>query len=192
MTTAMMIFGILTVCTSLGVISAKSPVKSGLWLIATLLLIAVHFAMLDAHFVAAIQVLVYAGAIMVLVMFVIMLLGVDVQLRTNPGKVIGLLAAIGGGIFVGMMFFVIRPEFIFSTGDVGDLPAEFGTVESVGEILFSRFIYPFEIVSLLLLAAMIGAVLLASDKARALPLGRGLRAKASSVKQEVETKGDSL
>jgi len=176
----MMIFGVMTVLTASGVIFSRKAMHSALFLVATLFLVAFHFALLGADFLAALQVLIYAGAIMVLVIFVIMLLGLREGI--NPEEKISrpdmaiptVLATIMSGLMLGLLVFafwqgVTLPE--------GSEPREMvGTAKAIGQVLFTKYLYPFELVSLLLLAAIIGAVVLAFDAKRPLAPGRGLKA----------------
>ena len=183
MTAAMLIFGFLTVLAACGVIFARKPLNSALSLVLTLFMVAVHFALLGADFVATIQVMVYAGAIMVLVIFVIMLLGIG-ELRSPRGERFGrVLAALGSGIFVALLYLAVQYREIL----VVHLPvvkaigeplsgAPVGNTEEIGQALFSKFVYPFEIASVLLLAAIIGAVVLGLEAKRPLAKERGLKA----------------
>ena len=151
---------------ALAVVLNKSPVGSAVCLIGMMLGLAGIFVLLHAHFLAIIQVLVYAGAIMVLFMFVIMLLnlkGEDVlgwRIRSR-NKLLTILTAI---LVLGILY---------KFGDVGSraefnapqtLGADFGTTVEVGKLLFTDYVLPFEVVSILLLVAMIGAVVLAKTK----------------------------
>ena len=178
----MWILGALTVISALGVVLAQKPLNSALSLIVTLFLVAGHFALLGAHFVAAIQVLVYAGAIMVLVIFVIMLLGVTGELDRSHLRSAGtLLLTCASGGFIAVLTFglphglgsaVAQPDSISALTAAG-----LGNTEAFGKVMFSRFLFPFELTSVLLLAAIIGAVILALEPKRPLPAGRGLKAK---------------
>jgi NADH-quinone oxidoreductase subunit J len=106
-------------------------------------------------------VIVYAGAIMVLILFVIMLLNLKEELRGHPtGKLQGLFGAVLGAL---LAMILIR-AFLGVRGGFPVREAGYGTVESLGRELYGRFFYPFEVVSLLLVAAMVGAVLLAKRK----------------------------
>jgi len=123
------------------VITRRSPITSVLFLVLTFLSIAVLYVMLGAQFIAALQVIIYAGAIMVLFLFVVMLL----NLRTpQPWEVSGPLRTGLGFIVAGGVL----------------LDPEMGTVAAVGDALFRRFLLPFEIASVLLLVAIIGVVAL--------------------------------
>jgi NADH-quinone oxidoreductase subunit J len=156
---------ILAAFSAVMMILQRSPVNSALYLILNLFCIGGLYLTLNAQFIAMVQVLVYAGAIMVLFLFVIMLLnlGDDRRLREH----LGLRMYLGIGFSVAL---VLELLFIFlfrsSNSAVHQSPnaAEMGTVEYVGKVLFTRFLFPFEVTSLLLLAAIVGAVILAKKK----------------------------
>ena len=185
MTAFMLIFGILTVLSALGVVLAPKTLHSALFLVLTLFLVAVHFALLDAGFLAALQVMVYAGAIMVLVVFVIMLLGLDepvARKKIELSNYFGAFAAVSLGailVWAGLSSGSQLSSWQKAAG-TGALPAS-GTAAEVGTLLFTKFLYPFEVTSLLLLVAIIGAVILAYDKKLPLPAGRGLKAKQKEL-----------
>ncbi len=191
MTFAMMFFGLLTVVAALGVVFAAKPLNSALSLVATLFLVAVHFAMLGADFVAALQVLIYAGAIMVLVIFVIMLLGLDEASAVSKFKVPRYLAAVFCGVFLGLLVFAVSSEGIFPVGIMdsvagGASESNPGSPREVGMVLLTEFIFPFQLAALLLLAAIVGAVLLAHEEKRPLGKGRGLSAMQQKNSSEEE------
>jgi NADH-quinone oxidoreductase subunit J len=131
----------------------------------TFFCLATFYVMLDAPFMAAIQVIVYAGAIMVLIVFVIMLL----NLRTETGKTTTH-AKFAGGV-IGLLTLILACNFLTrgsaapTTGGItSDLVVKMGHTEIIGRALYSDFLLPFEITSLLLLVAIIGAVILAKKK----------------------------
>ncbi|MBL7662732.1 NADH-quinone oxidoreductase subunit J [bacterium] len=178
----MIILGLLTVIAGLGVVLARKPLNSALCLVVTLFLLACHFALLDAHFVAAIQVLVYAGAIMVLVIFVIMLLGLnspgDEKILKSPWTWV--YGAFGFGLVSLIVAYSLLEHRLTQSAQVAsavqqDL-ASYGSTEQIGKLLFEKFIFQFEITSVLLLAAIVGAVALALEAKQGLPAGRGLSA----------------
>jgi NADH-quinone oxidoreductase subunit J len=150
------------IVTAGAVVLHPSPIYSALALVLTLFLLAVYFLFLDAHLVAVLQILVYAGAIMVLFLFVIMLLNLQEEsfeasrggLRWIAWLVV---AGVGGGVLV--LEFMRRSPTIAAGGE--KLPEGFGTVAVLGERLFTDFLLPFEIASILLLIAIVGAVVLA-------------------------------
>lgn len=177
MTVAMLIFGVLTVLAGAGVVFSQKTLNSALCLVLTLFLVAVHYALVGADFLAVLQVMVYAGAIMVLVIFVIMLLGLNEKGEKGRLGLSAFLSSLTAAVFIAILIYAtkfpsILPEYI------SDKAEKFvGTPEVIGSVLFTKFLYPFEVVSLLLLAAIIAAVVLTYEPKRALPAGRGLKAK---------------
>jgi NADH-quinone oxidoreductase subunit J len=155
---------------AVGVIASRNPVHAALSLVGTLFGIAVLFIAQEANFLAAVQVIVYAGAIVVLFLFVIMLLGVDEveDLRVEPlggGQRVG--AAV---VALGVLALVLATFASTSweaTGVVGELDETVPDINQIGEALFTRYIYAFEITSVLLVIAVVGAVLLARRVRRA-------------------------
>jgi len=155
---AFYLFAATAVVFALLVVAARNPIYSALSLIGCLFAIAGIFALNSAHLVAILQILVYAGAIMVLILFVIMLLNLSPEELGKPvfntRKVLAVfLLAAGGALLIGRL----------GTKVCGSLPAaddRFGSIEGVGMVLFTQYLLPFEMVSLLLLAAIIGAALL--------------------------------
>ena len=162
-------FAILAIVSALFCITRRSPVASALWLVVTLFSLAALFVLLDAQFIAVLQVLVYAGAIMVLFLFVIMLLNLG---RTAPsdmkgplGLVVGVLGA--GFLLVELMTLrqsTLSPGVAAEPGAVARVAAEQGLVPVIARPLFSTYLVPFEITSVLLLAAIVGAVVLAKRR----------------------------
>ena len=162
-------FGSLAMVSAALCITRRNPVFSGLWLIVTLFAIAALFVILDAQFIAVLQVLVYAGAIMVLFLFVIMLLNLGRQSSTDlkgpTGR--GLAAGLGGALLFQLL--VLRhaaPAEVLRlpAGSVARLTQEQGLVASIARPLFDTYLLPFEVTSILLLAALVGAVVLAMRK----------------------------
>ncbi|HEU5124892.1 MAG TPA: NADH-quinone oxidoreductase subunit J [Verrucomicrobiae bacterium] len=143
-------------CGSL-VILNRNPVNSAMFLVLTIASLAGLFVLLNAFFLAAIQILVYAGAVMVLFLFVIMLLDLKKEQRRKI-KTYGL---IGGLISVGAIVAIfLRALFVTKPGANLDAPTAIGDTITLGKILFTKFLLPFEIVSVLLLVAMVGVILL--------------------------------
>jgi NADH-quinone oxidoreductase subunit J len=137
----------------------RNPMSSAIYLVLTMLCLAGFYVLLSGAFVAVIQVLIYAGAVMVLILFVIMMLNVPQETLRREGST---LAWAGAGL-VGL-FVVIRLAGLFRHGQAAALarPAEdFGTIQAVGTQLFGPYVLPFELTSVLLLIAIIGAVILA-------------------------------
>lgn len=146
------------VAMALLVVSARNPVYSATALIGCLLSVAGIFALHSAHLLALLQVLVYAGAIMVLILFVLMLLNLSPQelgeRRISLRKVTG--AYLTGAIATLMMVRFTKHGW----APASPVEPGFGTIEGVGKVLYTKYLLPFEMVSLLLLAAIIGAVVL--------------------------------
>ncbi|HAX05484.1 MAG TPA: hypothetical protein DCX77_07385 [Acidimicrobiaceae bacterium] len=150
---------------ALGVILARNPVHSALMLVMTLFGIAVQFVAQEAHFLAAVQVIVYAGAIVVLFLFVIMLLGVDraqnLELSVLPiQKWAALLFGAGSLAMLGVLIIVVKDPVTGAEAMGGSATGD-ENVRLLARSLFSDYVYAFELTSLLLVIAVIGAVVLA-------------------------------
>ena len=150
-------------------ITRSSPIASLLWLVHVMFNLSVLFVLLDAHFLAAVQVLVYAGAIMVLFLFVIMLLNVG---RPGPSDIRkgGNLAIAGlAGLLMLAELIALRTVELPSSvalpeGAIARVVEQQGAVQAVATPLFQQYLIPFEITSVMLLAALVGAVVLAKRK----------------------------
>ena len=145
---------------ALSIVVFRNPIYCALSLIAFLFVEAALFVLLNAYFLAVVQVLIYAGAIMVLFTYVIMVMNVGREdlphIRFRP------FSLFLGGVFASMLFYVFR-RYPAVTADVSPI-AKTGDIAHIGELLFSKYIFPFEFVSLLLLVAMVGAVVLSKKK----------------------------
>jgi len=165
------VFAGIAVASALLCVTRRSPIGSALWLVLTLFALAALFVILDAQFIAVLQVLVYAGAIMVLFLFVIMLLNLG---RAGPSDRKGVIAwavaaVLGAGLLVPLVGLsragggppaaIQLPE-----GAMAQMQQQQGMVGAVARPLFETYLVPFEITSLLLLAAIVGAVVLAKRK----------------------------
>ena len=155
----------LTVLGSVGVITLKNPVHAALSLLGTFFIVAVLFVLQHAEFLAAVQVMVYAGGIMVLFLFVIMLLGTERE--SIGGKIhwqMPLAIALGLALAAELAYVLLRTDIV--QGPLADLSAEFGSPASIGRVLFSEYLVPFEMTSILLLVAMIGAIVITRKQRR--------------------------
>ena len=154
-----LILAVIAVLSALGMLFSRNAIIAALFLIANFMTVAILYLILDAPFIAIAQVAVYAGAIMVLFLFVIMLLGAE---QTGLTSVRGWLssAALVLGVLLMVEIMVIVAALVKSPPQTAALPQGFGSPLSVGEILFSRYVLPFEATSILLLIAMIGAIVL--------------------------------
>jgi NADH-quinone oxidoreductase subunit J len=140
------------------VVLTKNPVHSVLYLVLTFFAVAGHYVLLNAQFLAVVHIIVYAGAIMVLFLFVIMLLNLNKE--TEPHKSIWLKAsaAIASGLLLVVLVGSLKGAEI--TKSTKEFNPNIGLIENLGKTLFNDFLLPFEVSSILLLAAMVGAVLL--------------------------------
>ena len=150
------------VVTALGVVVARSPVYAAMNLVAAFFFMAGLYVLLTAHLIAFMQVLVYAGAVMVLFLFVIMLISLgDEHLfpaRKTGMQYLGVLGAVAlSSVLVAA---IAKANF----GPARDLSPTFGTVKAVGAVLFTEYLLPFEATSLLLLVAIVGAVVVAKER----------------------------
>jgi NADH-quinone oxidoreductase subunit J len=159
----------ITLASALLCITRRSPVSSALWLVLVLFNLSVVYVLLDAQFIAAVQVLVYAGAIMVLFLFVIMLLNIG---RPGPSDIKGpggkVVAAVAGLLMMGELAVLSRvdlpPGSALPEGTTGRMAAEQGVLHVLARPLFQSYLIPFELTSVMLLAAVVGAVVLAKRK----------------------------
>jgi NADH-quinone oxidoreductase subunit J len=159
------ILSVLAVVSALSVILQRNPVMSALSLVVTIFSLAVAFLSLGTAFLAAVQVIVYAGAIMVLFVFVIMLLDLG---RREPLRWTGLSRKLLG-LAAAAAFFAQVAASISSTGVLGakpaaPLPPGYGSAADIGRAVFTDYLYPFEAASVLLLAAMVGALVMAKKR----------------------------
>jgi NADH-quinone oxidoreductase subunit J len=159
------LFAGLAIGGAIGVVMAKSPVGSLLFMVATLGSIAGTFVLLEAHFLAAIQIIVYAGAIMVLFLFVIMLLNLGHDYRRDlKGGVFAILSFAIVGAIAGLL--AVRLSGSGVTPGPGATAidaaiAEHGAVGAIAQPLYTTYVVPFEITGILLLVAIVGALVLA-------------------------------
>jgi NADH-quinone oxidoreductase subunit J len=164
------LFAAIAVVSALATVSRRNPVVAAVWLVATFFAVAVCYLLLSATFLAAIQILVYAGAMMVLFVFVIMVLDVDERGREEhrrPSRVARLgyygSLVLSGGFLAWVLLGTLARQFL-SPGAAMDPSVEFGTANAIGREIFTDYLFAFEAISLLLLAAVIGAVVVARNR----------------------------
>jgi len=154
-----------SILASLLVITRKNPLHSALFLALTFLCVAVLYLLLYSQFIAIIQIIVYAGAIVTLILFVIMLLDLEEELRSGLKL---LYSKVLGGVLAGFFLFGIIYAVAAAplTGKIGAYPpGRLGdNVKVIGEVLFTRYLFPFEIISILLVSAIVGAVVLSKKR----------------------------
>ncbi len=159
-----LILGIGAIATAIGTITRRNPVAAAMNLVAHFFMLSGLYLTLQAQFVAVVQILVYAGAIMVLVVFVIMLLNVGTEEHMHEKFSLTKILGVGlSSAFVLMMVwaFMDKPS---SFTAISPKALSLGTTENIGNVLFGQYLFPFEVISLLLLAALVGAVILAKRK----------------------------
>jgi NADH-quinone oxidoreductase subunit J len=164
----LLLFGVLAVGSALGVVLMPNAVYSALMLLLNLLSLATLFLLLRAQFMFAAQLIIYAGAILVLFLFVVTLLNPEGEYIFRDKRRLQQASAISFGMFLGAIlvgvflaaFGKVQPKFTESSGANGD----YGTVEAFGVQLFTQFLLPFELTALVLLVALIGAVVLGKRK----------------------------
>jgi NADH-quinone oxidoreductase subunit J len=155
------ILSALTLLFAAGVIFSKSPIYSIIFLILTFFCISGHYIMMNAQFLAIVNIIVYAGAIMVLFLFVVMLMNLNGDTEPQKSKFVQVSAVLSGGL----LFLVIIAAFKTYTlqilpGNTINGQTSIGLISNLGAILFKDYVLPFEISSVLFLSAMIGAVVI--------------------------------
>lgn len=152
---------VLTLFSGLGTIMSKNPIHSVIYLILTFFSLSAHYILMNAQFLAVVNIIVYAGAIMVLFLFVLMFLNVkeeNDELKKNSTIVAA--TVVGGtiGVILVAMFRQVEVEAV----NPNTYNSQIGMIESLGDFLYRDYILPFELVSILFLVAMVGAVMLGS------------------------------
>ncbi len=154
----------LAVLSAIMVVVSKSPVHSVLYLIITFFTIAGHYVLLNAEFLFIVHIIVYAGAIMVLFLYVIMMLNLNIETEPHKSTMLKFAATICAGLLLVVLVGSLKGTEMLAVNAVSD--PDLGSVQRLGKVMFDEFLLPFEISSLLLLAAMVGAVMLGkSEKA---------------------------
>jgi NADH-quinone oxidoreductase subunit J len=150
----------LAIFSAVMVLISKNPVHSVLWLVGVFFAISGHYILLNAQFLAIVNMIVYAGAIMVLFLFVIMLMNLNTQNEPQKNLWWKLAGVISGGCFLMVLISLVRQandmngkKALMATGDIG-------LIKNLGKLLFSDYVVPFEITSVLFLSAMVGAIVI--------------------------------
>lgn len=154
------VFSILGLAGGIGLLLNRNPVHAALCLIVNFFSIAGLYLSLQAEFLAVIQVLVYAGAIMVLFLFVIMLLNLNKEARQSYSPM-RLAAYVLGIAFIAEMMIVFRSAIPNTEGGIAEGNFLFSSAEAIGALLMTRYLFPFEMISVILLAALVGAIVIA-------------------------------
>jgi len=150
----------LTVLSALLMVFSKSAVNSILYLIITFFCISGHYILLNAQFLAIVNIIVYAGAIMVLFLFVVMLMNLNQEKKTfgKPAKLLA--ATLTCALFIALTVGIIFGQKEATTQAVQLYEGEIGLINNLGQLLYSEYVLPFELSSILFISAMIGAVIL--------------------------------
>src|SRR5688572_16384187 len=154
------LFWVLTVMAiscALGVILSRNPISSVLFLILTFFTISGHYILLNAQFLAIVNIIVYAGAIMVLFLFVIMLMNLSKDTEPQKSKWMKIAGAVSGGSLLLVLIAALR-DVDAGNAQVGY--GDIGLIQNLGKVLFTQYVVPFEISSVLFLSAMVGAVVI--------------------------------
>lgn len=154
----------LAIMSAIMVVLSKNPVYSVLYLIITFFCIAGHYTLMNAQFLAIVHIIVYAGAIMVLFLYVIMLLNLNKESEPHKSNILKFAATICAGLIMLVLIGSLkgRENMLQQQPAAADI----GLVKTLGKVMFTEFLLPFEITSVLLLAAMVGAVMLGKPESR--------------------------
>jgi len=158
-----MILAIIAIASALGMLFSKNAVYSALFLIINFSVVAVFYLLLDAPFIALTQITIYAGAIMVLFLFVIMLMGAEQTGIVTAARWVKPVAFVLAAILVVETAYIMFIEK-GAIDIVSSVAVDFGGPAAVGKLLFNQYLLPFEVTSVLLLTAMIGAIVLSQRK----------------------------
>ncbi|HTF18961.1 MAG TPA: NADH-quinone oxidoreductase subunit J [Chryseolinea sp.] len=150
------------ILSALMVVFSKNPVHSVLYLIITFFCIAGHYVLLNAEFLAVVHVIVYAGAIMVLFLYVIMMLNLNQESEPHKSTLLKVVATICAGLLIVVLIGSLKGTELMMAQQPTDTST--GMVKNLGKVMFNEFLLPFEITSVLLLAAMVGAIMLGKSE----------------------------
>jgi NADH-quinone oxidoreductase subunit J len=156
------LFGVLSliaIISGLNTIFSKNPIFSALWLIVAFFAIAGHYILLNAQFLAVVHIIVYAGAIMVLFLYVIFMINLNKETEPDKPVWVRIAAVIAGGMMMLTLVGALKGASLVPQ-NLSDKVSNIGLASNLGKVLFSDFLVPFELSSVLLLAAMVGAVML--------------------------------
>lgn len=150
---------VMAIFSGLMMITSKNPVHSVLWLIVTFFAISGHYILLNAQFLAIVNIIVYAGAIMVLFLFVIMLMNLNKETEPQKSRWLKMAGAVAGGCLL-LVFVAALKDSDIKQQQALVKEGNIGLIQTLGKELFSTYVVPFEISSILFLSAMVGAVVI--------------------------------
>lgn len=151
---------VLALFSAIMVLVSKNPIHSVLWLIVVFFAISGHYLLLNAQFLAIVNIIVYAGAIMVLFLFVIMLMNLNKETEPQRNVWMKFFGVITGGLLFTVLISALRSSQDMFGRTVETNSGDVGLIENLGKVLFSQYVLPFEISSVLFLSAMVGAVVI--------------------------------
>jgi NADH-quinone oxidoreductase subunit J len=157
------LLSVMAVGSALMVITRKNPVHSVLYLVVTFFAISGHYILMNAQFLAIVNIIVYAGAIMVLFLFVVMMMNLNVANEPQKNKLLQFAGVIsGGGVFLVVVAALVKSKSVAGTMEMQT--GDYGLIKTLGKVLFNDYVLPFEISSVLFLSAMIGAVVISKKE----------------------------
>lgn len=151
----------IAVFSAIMMVLSKKPVHSLLYLLLCFFAVAGHYVLLNAQFLAIVHIIVYAGAIMVLFLFTVMLLNLNIKGELNKSVLSRIVAVVSGGLLLVALVGVLKGLDTYPGFMRGNVQA--GTMKHIGNVLFNEYMLPFEVASILFLTAMVGAVMLGKD-----------------------------
>jgi NADH-quinone oxidoreductase subunit J len=153
------ILSVMALFSALMVITSKNPMHSVIWLIMVFFAISGHYLLLNAQFLAIVNIIVYAGAIMVLFLYVLMLMDLRKEIEPPKNRWLKVAGAVAGGSLLLVLVAALKSTDI--SKDIAETrTGDIGLIEKLGKVLFSEYVVPFEISSILFLSAMVGAVVI--------------------------------
>jgi NADH-quinone oxidoreductase subunit J len=153
------VLSVMALFSALMVITSKNPMHSVIWLIMVFFAISGHYLLLNAQFLAIVNIIVYAGAIMVLFLYVLMLMDLKKETEPQKNRWLKLAGAVAGGSLLLVLVAALKATDI--SKDIAETrTGDIGLIEKLGKVLFSEYVVPFEISSILFLSAMVGAVVI--------------------------------
>jgi NADH-quinone oxidoreductase subunit J len=152
----------LAILAAVMVVVSRNPIHSVLYLIVTFFCIAGHYVLMNAQFLAVVHIIVYAGAIMVLFLYVIMLLNLNRETEPHKSNLLKVTATVCGGLLMIVIIGSLKGTEQLAQQQVAS--GDISLVKNLGKVMFSDFLIPFEVTSVLLLAAMVGAVMLGKSE----------------------------
>lgn len=153
-----LVLSFIAIVCALGVIISRNPVNSVLFLIGTFFAISGHYILMNAQFLAIVNIIVYAGAIMVLFLFVIMLMNLNSDTEPQKSKLVQFAGIISGGVLLLIVLAALKDTS--NIARIDKTATDIGLIKNLGMTLFTKYVLPFEISSVLFLSAMIGAIVI--------------------------------